>query len=202
MTKTTPPTDAAVDRADLVWAAVVPAQQAIRKVARRVTEPVDLTARLYHHPFLGLVFVCRPLPPRLPRLPGRSARVGTAPVAAHVAVDLVSGRAYLADPWDDDSFTSLGAALDAAGQHGAPAGNPVNGPAPRIEDQGALDAGRRLLAGALARRRRLDGLGPAELHTPPVRFGKPNWWVTGQCGQRRIEVIVDGLSGRHYVCSG
>ena len=183
---------------DLVWPAAVPAEQAVRKVARRLPERVPLTARLYHHPYVGLVFVCRPSAGRFPR------RATRAPVVGHVVVDLVCGRAFLSDPWDEDSFTTREAALEATAATGDPDATPVpvHGPAPRITDEAAVRAGRALMVGALVRRRRLDPLGPAELHATPVHFGKPNWWVTGRRGERAVEVIVDALSGRHYACAG
>lgn len=188
------PRSPATSREDLVWPTAVTPEQAVRKVARRLTERVPLTARLYHHPFVGLVFVSRARAGRFSR------RAHRAPVAAHVVVDLVSGRAFLTDPWDEDSFTTRQAALDQAALPTDAA--PVHGPAARITEDTAVQAGRALLAGALARRRRLDSPGPADLHSPPVHFGKPNWWVTGTRGDRAVQVIVDGITARHYACSG
>ena len=32
----------------------------------------------------------------------------------------------------------------------------------------------------------------------PLLFGKPNWWLTGTKDGRPVEIILDGLTGRHY----
>jgi hypothetical protein len=190
------PTLPATASRNLVWPVAVPAEEAVRKVARRLPEQVPLAAHLYHHPFVGLVFVCRP--------PARRAlrRGGRAPVLGHVVVDLVAGRAFLSDPWDEDSFVTREAALEAVAFDADPVAPSVRGPAPRITETEAVEAARALLAGVLVRRRRLDPVGRAELHAPPVYFGKPNWWVTGKRGERAVEVVVDALNGRHYACSG
>jgi hypothetical protein len=111
---------------------------------------------------------------------------------AHVVVDLVGGRAFLSDPWDESCFRPADECGEADG---------LRGPAPVVAEDEAVRAGRAVLAGVLLRRRRLDTVGRAELHEPPLLFGKPNWWVTGQRRERKVEVIVDALSGRHYACS-
>ncbi|WP_154402213.1 hypothetical protein [Ornithinimicrobium cavernae] len=181
---------------ELVWPAVVAPEDAIRTVARRLHPGVDLAARLYHHPFLGMMFLCG-APVRRFR-----SRTGAGQVLAAVVVDLVGGRAYLSDPWNDEDFTTRAAALGVAGPAATTRGAaPVRGPAPRLREAEAVAAGRSLLPGVLARRRRLDPVGPAELAAPLIYFGKPNWWVTGRDGDRSIEVVVDALSGRHYVAS-
>jgi hypothetical protein len=181
---------------DLVWPAVVTAEEAVRKVARRLPEQIPLAAHLYHHPFVALAFVCRPSARRWLR------RAERAPMLGHVVVDLVAGRAFLSDPWDESSFITRDAAL-AAGLPDADRGAPsVHGPAPRISEADAVEAGRALLTGVLVRRRRLDSVGGVELHASPVPVGKPNWWVTGRGEKRHVEVVVDALNGRHYACSG
>ncbi|GGK79669.1 hypothetical protein [Ornithinimicrobium pekingense] len=182
---------------DLVWPAVVPAEAAVRTVARRLPPGAQLSARLYHHPFAGMAFLCGTDTRRSRWLaPAR-------PLLASVLVDLVSGRAFLTDPWDADELTTRAAALsassgDALWSEAAPV---LRDPAPRVTEDEAVAAGHALLPGLLARRRRLDLLERAELTQTPVRFGKPNWWVTGRSGERTVEVVVDALSGRHYVRS-
>ena len=42
---------------DLVWPAAVSAEAAVRTVARRLPPGAELSARLYHHPFLGMMFL-------------------------------------------------------------------------------------------------------------------------------------------------
>lgn len=180
----------------LAWPSAVPAEAAVSTVARRLGPGADLTARLYHHPFAGMMFLCEMAPG-----PFRQ-RASAAPVLAAVVVDLVSGRAFLSDPWNDEDFITRDTASEEAlsGSSGADP-HPVRGPAPRLTEQEAVEAGRALLPGLLARRRRIDPFRPARLTGPPVHFGKPNWWVTGRDGERALEVVVDALSGRHYVCS-
>lgn len=181
---------------DLVWPVAVPSEVAVRTVARRLHPGVDLTARLYHHPFLGMMFLCG-APVRRFR-----SRAAAGQVLAAVVVDLVGGRPYLSDPWNDEDFTTRAAALGVGGPTATALGAvPVRGPAPRLGEAEAVAAGRSLLPDVLARRRRLDPVGPTELAAPPVYFGKPNWWVAGRDGDRSIEVVVDALNGRHYVAS-
>ncbi|RIK14452.1 MAG: hypothetical protein DCC50_11175 [Acidobacteria bacterium] len=182
---------------DLVWPVAVPAEAAVRTVARRLPPGTELTARLYHHPFLGMMFL-------LDTEKHRSRwRPRARPVLAAVLVDLVSGRAFLTDPWNAEDLTTRAEALAAAssGHVDAVTSPAPRAPAPRLTEEDAVAAGRALLPGLLARRRRLDALGAAELTGPPTRFGKPNWWVTGQAGGRMVEVVVDALSGRHYARS-
>jgi hypothetical protein len=181
---------------DLVWPAVVTADEAVHKVARRLPERVPLTAHLYHHPFAALAFVCHPSARRWPR------RTERGPMLGHVVVDLVTGRAFLSDPWDEGSFITREAALEAARPDADRVAASVRGPAPRISEADAVEAGRALLTGVLVRRRRLDSVGRVELHAPPISVGKPNWWVTGRGEKRDVEVVVDALSGRHYAYSG
>lgn len=177
----------------LVWPVAVSADEAVRTVARRLPDGAGLTARLYHHPFLGLTFL-------LDKEERRSWwRTATQPVLAAVVVDLVSGRAFVTDPWNAADLTTRTDALPPPGPVGATTTPAPRDPAPRHTEAEAIEAGRALLPGLLARRRRLDALGPAELTGPPVSFGKPNWWVTGRAGGRTVEVVVDALSGRHYV---
>ena len=190
------------ERSDLVWPVAVPAEHAVRTVARRLPAGAQLTARLYPHPFLGVMFLCGTGEARRPRW----RRASGGPLLAAVVVDLVSGRAFHTDPWVEDDLVTRGAAHEAAAPSiGSPADSSaapaVRDPRPRITTEEAVEAARALLPGLLARRRRLDPVGAAELTGPPVRFGKPNWWVSGRSEGRTVEVVVDALSGRHYVKS-
>lgn len=167
--------------------AAVSAEQARATVARRLPQALDLDAALYHHPFLGLVFECSS---SRVRIPFRKDTDPPAPAIAHLIVDLVGGSAYLGDPWNDDSFEPIQQADTA-----------IRGPAARIEEATAIRSARAVLAGVMTRQRRIDTISRADLLGPPVRYGKPNWWVTGRRGERSVEVIVDAISGRHYACS-
>lgn len=182
---------------DLVWPTAVSAEAAVRTVARRLPPGAELTARLYHHPFLGVMFLLDAQERRC------WWRARTRPVLAAVVVDMVSCRASLTDPWDPEDLSSRAAAVASAGSgHAGAATTPgPRDPAPRHTEAEAVEAARALLPGLLARRRRFDALGPAELTGPPVAFGKPNWWVIGRASGRDVQVVVDALSGRHYVRS-
>lgn len=195
-----PESNASDAASDLVWPVAVPAEEAVRRVSRRLPGTPELAAQLYHHPFLGMTFLLdRRSGSRWGRAGGSS---GTGALVAAVLVDLVSGRPFLTDPWDDaDLTTRANAAADTPG-HGVPDGPEPRGPRPRITDDQAIAAGRELLPGVLTRRRRLDALAAAELDRAPVRFGKPNWWITGRSDGRELQVVVDALNGRHYVVAG
>lgn len=179
-------TDQVARRPKVAVAASISAEQARITVARRLREPTDLDATLYHHPFLGVVFTCRTS--HVP-LPGKGC---PAPMLAYLVVDLVGGLAYLSDPWDESCFVPL-EPTDATTR--------IRGPEPQVEQAVALSSARAVLAGAVLRRRRLDIVAHAELLESPVLFGKPNWWVTGRRGDNRVQVIVDATTGRHYACS-
>lgn len=198
---TTPHSEPASARSsDLVWSVAVPAEAAVRTVARRLSTGADLAAQLYHHPFLGVTFTIRQRE-RRSWLRGTAATSAPTLIAA-VAVDLVGGRALLTDPWDPADLTDRATAVATTPGYGVATGSAPRSPAPRVTEEEAVDAARALLPGLLARRRRLEPLSPAELTAPPVRFGKPNWWVTGHSGGRDVQVVVDALSGRHYVRAG
>ena len=168
--------------------AAVSAEEARVKVARRLPKATELDATLYHHPFLGLVFECTS---NRVRIPFRKNTEPAVPEVAYLIVDMVGGSAYLGDPWDEGSFVPIPQAESAV----------VLGPEARIEEAVAIRSARAVLAGVMARRRRIDTINRADLLVPPLRFGKPNWWVTGRRGERNVEVIVDAITGRHYACS-
>lgn len=175
-------------RPSVALPATITAEQALAKIARRLPKASKLDATLYHHPFLALVFECTS---NRVRIPFRGDPRSAVPEVAYLLVDLVGGSAYLGDPWDEGSFMPIPHPESAV----------VQGPEARIEEAVAIRSARAVLGGVMARRRRIDTINRADLIVPPLRFGKPNWWVTGRRGERRVEVIVDAITGRHYACS-
>ena len=39
----------------------------------------------------------------------------------------------------------------------------------------------------------------SELTPPAQAVGKPIWWIQGEYQNRKLEIIIDGLNGNHYV---
>lgn len=171
----------------LAWPVAVDADQALRTVTSRLGPgaaggaDVDLSARMVLHPMLAVEFVWH-----------RRRREG----AAHALVDLVGGRAFVVEPWTEVPFVPVGemAELEETAE--------LEPPAPQVPVEEAVRTARQLLAGVLLRRRRLGSASAFELRREPLCVGKPNWWVSGTAAGRRVEVIVDAVSGRHYAFQG
>ncbi|SLM89329.1 hypothetical protein [Brevibacterium yomogidense] len=196
----------------LAWPAWITHDRAIAWLRRRVPGAADVRAQLYHHPMLATSYEVR-------------KRGGSA--SAHALVDLVGGRAYATEPWEHVAFVPIaeaeaGLAAGAASTAGRvpagtsassegggasgegrrePAGTSAAGiSAPRriLDDERGERVARDLVRSVLLRGRRLGP--PGRLHPlrEPLLFGKPNWWLTGTKDGRPVEIILDGLSGRHY----
>ncbi|GAB3045052.1 hypothetical protein [Sediminivirga luteola] len=239
----------------VVRPAQIGAAEARRLLLRRASDFRDLRLQLYFHPFVGLVYDCRGSRRGglwaglrggdrndLAATPPGSADRGAAPEGfiAHVAVDLVGGRAFLTAPWTGSDFVpraearvpGLGDAaggaqsrtatesqtgatpdLDSGTTSGTAPGAPpglcpaeeaplgIADPEPRLGVAEAEASARRLIDSVLIRRRRWAERTEPRLMDGPLVFGKPNWWVTGTRRGRRVEVIVDALTGRHYAFS-
>lgn len=177
----------------LAWPAAVDADQALDRVTSRLGRTgasAALQARLVLHPMLAVEFAWH-----------RRRREG----AAHALVDLVGGRAFVVEPWTEVPFVSVEEMEELArrtprdGRDGAALLGP---PDVRVTVDEAVGTARRLLAGVLLRRRRLGSGSSFELRRDPLVVGKPNWWVTGSASGRRVEVVVDAVSGRHYAFRG
>ncbi|HLS33839.1 MAG TPA: hypothetical protein VK039_09640, partial [Brevibacterium sp.] len=157
---------------------------------RRVPGVADASAQLYHHPMLATSYEVR-------------RRDGSA--SAHALVDLVGGRAYATEPWEHIAFVPIAEAgageAPAAGgaddRTGA-SGGAISAPRRVLSDEQGERAARNLVRSVLLRGRRLGS--PGRLHPlrEPLLFGKPNWWLTGTTEGRPVEIILDGLTGRHY----
>lgn len=201
MTESTGPEAAAGSRAEatdgvrapsVAWPVRVTHDRAIAWLRRRVPGAAEVRAQLYHHPMLATSYEVR-------------RRDGSA--SAHALVDLVGGRAYATEPWEHVAFVPIaeaeaGLAAGAASTAGrVPAGTSAAGiSAPRriLDDERGERVARDLVRSVLLRGRRLGP--PGRLHPlrEPLLFGKPNWWLTGTKDGRPVEIILDGLSGRHY----
>ena len=160
---------------DVSWPVQVSQQDVMKWIHRRLPEAEQVRAALYHHPMLGIAF--------------RWSRPLAKPLLAHALVDLVGGRAYAAEHWDDVEFVPIDQ---------VEVGSDMVSPKRKISDAQAAEAARRLVNGVLLRRRRLDFAGRLE-NLSSTYFGKPNWWVQGTYEGRKIEIIVDALNGNHYV---
>ena len=166
----------------VAWPALIDEVRALAWLRKRLTDLEDPRARLYHHPMLAASYEVR-------------RRSGSA--TAHALVDLVGGRAYAAEPWEHIAFVPLAEAKRAGGMR---AGG-MRAEAARTDRTPA--AGGPGTAGQAARSVLLRGrrLGPpGRLHPlgEPLVFGKPNWWLTATRDGKPVEIILDGLTGRHY----
>lgn len=161
---------------EVAWPAQITREHVMKWVRRRLPGAEQVRADLYHHPMLGVVFQWH--------------RPFAQPLMAHALVDLVGGRAYAAEHWDDVEFLRIGevSVSDA-----------VMPPARRVSDAEATATARRLVNGVLLRRRRLDFAGRLAENRDPLFFGKPNWWIQATDAKRKVEIIIDGLNGNHYV---
>src|SRR5699024_4460946 len=110
----------------------------------------------------------------------------------HVLVDLVGGRAYLSDAWDIKELVAIRPTEQTSA---------LQDPEPVVDETDAIRAARAILAGVVLRRRQLSSITDLELIEPPIRLGKPKWWVTSEDARTATEVIVDGITGKHYAFS-
>ena len=164
----------------VAWPALVDEARALAWLRKRLTGLEDARARLYHHPMLAASYEVR-------------RRSGSA--TAHALVDLVGGRAYAAEPWEHIAFVPLAEAKRAGGVRAETA---LTDPVRVLDDVRGERAARDLVRSVLLRGRRLGP--PGQLHPlgEPLVFGKPNWWLTATRDGKPVEIILDGLTGRHY----
>ena len=191
----------------VAWPALIDEVRALAWLRKRLTDLEDPRARLYHHPMLAASYEVR-------------RRSGSA--TAHALVDLVGGRAYAAEPWEHIAFVPLAEAKrtggmraetvptnrtpaagesDAAGEAASSTeatGGALTDPVRVLDDVRGERAARDLVRSVLLRGRRLGP--PGQLHPlgEPLVFGKPNWWLTATRDGKPVEIILDGLTGRHY----
>ena len=189
----------------VAWPALIDEARALAWLRKRLSGVEDARAQLYHHPMLAASYEVR-------------RRSGSA--SAHALVDLVGGRAYAAEPWEHIRFIPMEVARRTGGTAAAelsPAGaspgttaaaaatsgmgethGALTDPVRVLDDVRGEHAARTLVRSILLRGRRLGA--PGRLHPlgEPLVFGKPNWWLTGTRGGKPVEIILDGLTGRHY----
>lgn len=158
----------------VAWPALIDEARALAWLRKRLPGITDAQAQKYHHPMLAASYEVR-------------RRTGSA--SAHALVDLVGGRAYAAEPWDHIAFLPLTSAT---------APEAVTDPVRVLDDACGERAARDLVRSILLRGRRLSAPGRLHLLRDPLVFGKPNWWLTGTRGGKPVEIILDGLTGRHY----
>lgn len=170
----------------LAWPTRIDETRALTWLRKRLPGIEDARAQLYHHPMLAVAY---------------EVRKRDESATAHAIVDLVGGRAYGADPWEHITFVPIAeakaAARGAGGAEPSAAGS-VTDPVRALDDERAERAARDLVRSFLLRGRRLGA--PGKLHPlqEPFLFGKPNWWLTGTREGKPVEIILDGLTGRHY----
>lgn len=163
---------------EVAWPAAIDRPQAEHWVRRRLPAARGLELTMYHHPMMGIEFEWQ--------------RRRREPIWINVLVDLVGGRAYAAEPWHDCQFEPLPNQTGTGGHLS---------PARQLCDEQAREHALRLADSVLLRRRRLDAPGRLRHRGELLYFGKPNWWITGEQRGRRVEVILDALTGRHYAFS-
>lgn len=163
----------------VAWPALIDEARALAWLRKRLSGVEGARARLYHHPMLAASYEVR-------------RRTGSA--SAHALVDLVGGRAYAAEPWHHIRFVPMNSAASATGSPDGALTDPVR----VLDDVRGERAARDLVRSILLRDRRLGA--PGRLHPlgEPLVFGKPNWWLTGTRRGKPVEIILDGLTGRHY----
>lgn len=162
----------------IAWPAQITEQRVRQWVSRRLRGATEIRTDMYHHPMLGVAF--------------RWERPLAQPLHTHALVDLVGGRAYVAEHWDDIDFVAIDQ-VKVSSQ--------LSPPVQAVATEQAEAAARRLIDGVLLRRRRLDFAGHLRQYGKPLLFGKPNWWIQGVYQTRKLEAIIDGLNGNHYVFS-
>lgn len=167
---------------DMVWELNVTDEDAQKWVQRKLPRARRVGTSLYYHPMLGQEFDWRG-----PR--GKLIKV-------NVLVDLVSGRGFVSTPWKPENFTAPERELQLKNAHS------ITAPEPRIGLAEARNTARSVARFLVTRKRRFGGVGTLSDESREVLFGKPNWWVTGEHQGRDLELILDGVSGKHYVFSG
>lgn len=176
-------TDAGAQVATLpAWKLNIDHDEALRWMRRKLPKARDVATSLYYHPMLGSEFDWHG-----PR--GKLIKI-------NILVDLVSGRAFAAAPWTDKSFSAVEAELQANNAH------IISTPEPRVDMVTAQQTARTVAQVLVTRKRRFGGVGKLDQHTRDVQFLKPNWWITGTHRGTDLELILDGVTGKHYVFSG
>ena len=164
------------------WKLNIDRDDALKWVRRKLPKARDVEMSLYYHPMLGCEFDWHGPREKL--------------IKINILVDLVSGRAFAASPWTIESFDDPEVQLQADNAHA------ISAPGPSINMSKAKETARSVAHVLVTRERRFGGVGHIAKITRDVHFLKPNWWITGSHRGRDLELILDGVTGKHYVFSG
>lgn len=151
-------------------------------VQRKLPKARELQISLYYHPMMGFEF-------------GWDIRRGKFSKIT-ILVDLVSGRAFAAAPWDDNSFESPAVELMAQNEHYL-----LSERKAVVSSEKAKAAAKAVAQVIVMRKQRFAVQGNIRSTAPDLHFLKPNWWITGSHRGRPLELILDGVTGKHYVFS-
>lgn len=163
----------------LAWKLNFTKAEAMDWVKRKLPRATKTRVSLHYHPMLACEF---------------HWDIGKTRTRINVLVDLVSGRAFASAPWFDNDFENLpeeDSNQEWSGQT----------PAKISLDQARQNA-REVALVLISRKRRLGNPGTLELGDREILCAKPNWWVTGTHRGNKLELLLDGRTGRHYIFSG
>lgn len=164
------------------WKLNVDRTAAYNWVRKKLPKAHDIKLSLYHHPMMGYEF-------------GWEIRGGKFSRIT-VLVDLVSGRAFAAAPWDESSFEPADTRLITENDHAQLSDRKASVPLGK-----AKAAARSVAQVIVMRKQRFAVTDNIRSTAPDVFFLKPNWWITGSHRRRSLELILDGVTGKHYVFS-
>lgn len=181
-----------IPRLEWSWPVTVDRKEAEHWVKKRLLSTTGLRLSLFHHPMAGAEFAWKH-PTRTTKPSGQVS----------VLVDLVGGRAYATDPWARQGLMN---ANEERKEHGtaetdATSDSSVADPIPRIDLEEAALRAQEIASSVVLRQRRAASKRRLVQTSEPLAFGKPNWWITGEHRGRRLEMILDAVTGRHYIFS-
>lgn len=170
--------------------------EAKRWVHKRLPETSDLKFSLYHHPMAGVDFdwISTGGPAKRSGLFKKNT---SQPMS--VLVDLVGGRASATDPWNRDGLVPLSEELS---KHNNGAEPVITPPTSAVSVEDAEHSAYEIAGSVILRQRRMGTRRQLHQSREAVLFGKPNWWVTGEHKGRKLEMILDAVTGKYYMFSG
>lgn len=166
----------------LAWKLNIDHDDMLKWVQRKLSKARNVETSLYYHPMLGCEFDWY----------GTTGKL----IKINILVDLVSGRGFAAAPWHEQTLGLPEKVLQDQNDHA------VSSPEVCIDMATARQTARSIAQVLVTRKRRFGGVGVLSAETRDVPFLKPNWWVTGEHRGRELELILDGVTGKHYIFSG